>query len=69
MWRKSSLSGDNGGQCVEVAANLPGAVAARHRRASVTGAAHPALAHASGEHDGSSAPRHRERQGPTLRFR
>lgn len=29
VWRKSSLSGDNGGQCVEVAANLPGAVAVR----------------------------------------
>ncbi|MFF5114141.1 DUF397 domain-containing protein [Streptosporangium sp. NPDC000509] len=28
-WRKSSLSGDNGAQCVEVAANLPGAVAVR----------------------------------------
>ncbi|MFI7046861.1 DUF397 domain-containing protein [Streptosporangium sandarakinum] len=29
VWRKSSLSGDNGGQCVEVASNLPGAVAVR----------------------------------------
>ncbi|WP_326643459.1 DUF397 domain-containing protein [Streptosporangium sp. NBC_01755] len=29
VWRKSSLSGDNGAQCVEVAANLPGAVAVR----------------------------------------
>ncbi|MFI6454076.1 DUF397 domain-containing protein [Streptosporangium amethystogenes] len=29
IWRKSSRSGDNGGQCVEVAANLPGAVAVR----------------------------------------
>ncbi|WP_169948818.1 DUF397 domain-containing protein [Microbispora sp. H11081] len=29
VWRKSSLSGDNGGQCVEVAANLPGVVAVR----------------------------------------
>ncbi|MEU1878336.1 DUF397 domain-containing protein [Streptosporangium sp. NPDC020072] len=28
-WRKSSRSGDNGGQCVEVAVNLPGAVAVR----------------------------------------
>ncbi|MEV7908221.1 DUF397 domain-containing protein, partial [Streptomyces anulatus] len=28
-WRKSSLSGGNGGQCVEVAANLPGTVAVR----------------------------------------
>ncbi|MFI7046860.1 DUF397 domain-containing protein [Streptosporangium sandarakinum] len=29
VWRKSSLSSDNGGQCVEVAVNLPGAVAVR----------------------------------------
>ncbi|MFF3440271.1 DUF397 domain-containing protein [Streptosporangium sp. NPDC002721] len=29
VWRKSSLSGDNGAQCVEVAVNLPGAVAVR----------------------------------------
>jgi len=29
VWRKSSRSGSNGGQCVEVAANLPGAVAVR----------------------------------------
>ena len=29
VWRKSSRSGDNGGQCVEVAANLPGVVAVR----------------------------------------
>lgn len=28
-WRKSSLSGSNGGQCVEVATNLPGTVAVR----------------------------------------
>lgn len=28
-WRKSSRSGDSGGQCVEVAANLPGVVAVR----------------------------------------
>jgi hypothetical protein len=28
-WRKSSWSGNNGGNCVEVAANLPGAVAVR----------------------------------------
>ena len=28
-WRKSSYSGDNGGACVEVASNLPGAVAVR----------------------------------------
>ncbi|OUC99193.1 DUF397 domain-containing protein [Streptosporangium minutum] len=29
VWRKSSRSGDNGGQCVEVADNLPGVVAVR----------------------------------------
>lgn len=29
VWRKSSLSGGNGGQCVEVATNLPGTVAIR----------------------------------------
>ncbi|GAA2878633.1 hypothetical protein GCM10010517_40710 [Streptosporangium fragile] len=29
VWRKSSLSSDNGGQCVEVATNLPGVVAVR----------------------------------------
>jgi hypothetical protein len=28
-WRKSSYSGANGGQCVEVAVNLPDAVALR----------------------------------------
>ena len=28
-WRKSSYSGGNGGQCVEVATNLPGFVAIR----------------------------------------
>ena len=28
-WRKSSRSGDNGGNCVEVARNLPGIVAVR----------------------------------------
>ncbi|GGK84947.1 hypothetical protein Sme01_29520 [Sphaerisporangium melleum] len=28
-WRKSSKSGDDGGMCVEVAANLPGVVAVR----------------------------------------
>ncbi|MGD0374076.1 MAG: DUF397 domain-containing protein [Streptosporangiaceae bacterium] len=28
-WRKSSYSGGNGGNCVEVAANLPGIVAVR----------------------------------------
>lgn len=29
MWRKSSYSSANGGNCVEVAPNLPGAVAVR----------------------------------------
>ncbi|MFF0312656.1 DUF397 domain-containing protein [Streptosporangium sp. NPDC004379] len=29
VWRKSSRSSDNGGQCVEVASNLPGTVAVR----------------------------------------
>ncbi|GAA3014857.1 DUF397 domain-containing protein [Streptosporangium longisporum] len=29
VWRKSSRSGGNGGQCVEVATNLPGLVAVR----------------------------------------
>lgn len=28
-WRKSSLSGSNGGNCIEVADNLPGLVAVR----------------------------------------
>jgi hypothetical protein len=28
-WRKASYSGDNGGNCVEVARNLPGVVAVR----------------------------------------
>ncbi|GAB3839985.1 DUF397 domain-containing protein [Micromonospora andamanensis] len=29
VWRKSTRSGDNGGDCVEVADNLPGLVAVR----------------------------------------
>jgi hypothetical protein len=29
IWRKSSYSGSNGGNCVEVAQNLPGLVAVR----------------------------------------
>ncbi len=29
IWRKSSRSTGNGGNCVEVAANLPGAIAVR----------------------------------------
>jgi hypothetical protein len=44
VWRKSSRSGSNGGQCVEVASNLPGIVAVRdskHRHGPVlTFAAH-----------------------------
>lgn len=29
QWRKSTRSGDNGGNCIEVADNLPGLVAVR----------------------------------------
>lgn len=29
LWRKSSYSGNNGGDCVEVAPNLPGVVPVR----------------------------------------
>ncbi|MEU8054619.1 DUF397 domain-containing protein [Microbispora bryophytorum] len=29
MWKKSSRSGDSGGNCVEVARNLPGVIAVR----------------------------------------
>jgi Domain of unknown function (DUF397) len=29
IWQKSTYSGSNGGQCVEVARNLPGIVAVR----------------------------------------
>lgn len=29
VWRKSSYSGGNGGNCVEVARNLPGIIAVR----------------------------------------
>jgi hypothetical protein len=36
QWRKSSYSGSNGGQCVEVATNLPSAVAVRDSK-DVTG--------------------------------
>lgn len=32
VWRKSSYSSGNGGQCVEVALNLPGIVAVRDSR-------------------------------------
>ncbi|MET8159500.1 DUF397 domain-containing protein [Sphaerisporangium sp. NPDC005289] len=34
VWRKSSRSSDNGGQCVEVADNLPGVVAVRDSKVS-----------------------------------
>ncbi|MFG1903163.1 DUF397 domain-containing protein [Micromonospora carbonacea] len=40
QWRKSTRSGDNGGNCVEVADNLPGLVAVRDSK-DATG---PALA-------------------------
>jgi Domain of unknown function (DUF397) len=33
VWHKSSFSGSNGGQCVEVARNLPGLVAVRDSKA------------------------------------
>lgn len=33
MWRKSSHSGGTGGQCVEVALNMPGVVAVRDSKA------------------------------------
>jgi hypothetical protein len=33
QWRKSSYSSSNGGQCVEVAHNLPGVVAVRDSKA------------------------------------
>lgn len=33
MWRKSSYSSANGGNCVEVASNLPGLVAVRDSKA------------------------------------
>ncbi|MGC5031090.1 DUF397 domain-containing protein [Micromonospora sp. DT229] len=29
IWRKSTRSGDNGGNCIEVATNIPGLVAVR----------------------------------------
>ncbi|MEU8047598.1 DUF397 domain-containing protein [Micromonospora echinofusca] len=43
VWRKSTRSGGNGGNCVEVATNLPGAVAVRDSK----DAYGPALAFAS----------------------
>lgn len=44
-WRKSSFSGGNGGACVEVAGNLPGAVAVRDSKDPMG----PALVFAPGE--------------------
>ncbi|MGW0588823.1 DUF397 domain-containing protein [Streptosporangium sp. NPDC002607] len=45
VWKKSSLSGGSGGNCVEVAGNLPGAVAIRDSKHP----AGPALVFAPGE--------------------
>ncbi|WP_440097940.1 DUF397 domain-containing protein [Streptosporangium sp. H16] len=45
IWKKSSLSGGSGGNCVEVAGNLPGAVAVRDSK----DPAGPALVLTSGE--------------------
>ncbi|WP_436756806.1 DUF397 domain-containing protein [Streptosporangium sp. V21-05] len=44
-WKKSSLSGDSGGNRVEVAGNLPGAVAVRDSK----NPAGPALVFSPGE--------------------
>ncbi|MBF8188619.1 DUF397 domain-containing protein [Nonomuraea sp. K274] len=44
-WRRATVSGDNGGQCVEVADNLPGIVAVRDSK-NPTG---PALVFTLGE--------------------
>ena len=44
-WRKSSRSGDSGGNCVEVAANLHGVVGVRDSK----NTAQPALIFGSGE--------------------
>jgi hypothetical protein len=38
VWRKSSYSGSSGGQCVEVARNLPGIVAVRDSKNPENGA-------------------------------
>jgi Domain of unknown function (DUF397) len=38
VWQKSSRSGGNGGQCVEVARNLPGIVAVRDSKDPAGGA-------------------------------
>ncbi|GAA4184405.1 DUF397 domain-containing protein [Streptosporangium oxazolinicum] len=44
-WKKSSLSDESGGNCVEVAENLPGAVAVRDSK----NPAEPALVFTLGE--------------------
>nr|WP_030919264.1 DUF397 domain-containing protein [Streptosporangium amethystogenes] len=45
VWKKSSLSGGSGGNCVEIAGNLPGAIAIRDSK-NPTG---PALTFTSAE--------------------
>jgi Domain of unknown function (DUF397) len=45
QWKKSSHSGNNGGQCVEVASNLPGIVAVRDSK----NPAGPALTFTAGQ--------------------
>ncbi|WP_248958150.1 DUF397 domain-containing protein [Sphaerisporangium perillae] len=45
LWRKSSYSGGDGGNCVEVASNLPGIVAVRDSK----NLAGPALVFTPGE--------------------
>ncbi|KUL39298.1 DUF397 domain-containing protein [Actinoplanes awajinensis] len=45
VWRKSTRSGSNGGNCVEVAGNLPGIVAVRDSK----DPGGPALTFAPGE--------------------
>jgi hypothetical protein len=47
VWKKSARSGNSGGNCVEVASNLPGAVAVRDSK-NPTG---PALVFAPGQWD------------------
>ena len=50
-WRKSSYSGTNGGNCVEVARNLPGLVAVRDSK----DAAGPALVFTSADWEAFTA--------------
>jgi hypothetical protein len=58
VWRTSSYSGTNGGQCVEIARNLPGVVAVRDSKNPAAGAlvftAGEWLAFLSGMRDGES---------------